>query len=355
MGNSQDIARQVEQRAKELLPPETRPELDAKFIKGCLDANERGDGVMFASLFRGKYLQNVTPKDDEWYKWTGNVWELDDFKSAVNVVEECTLEYQRMADPLKTAIETQDIDKKHPDAWKLDLYKKYTARINRLRGKSGANNALYWAPIVDKTMACKEHDFNQHPWLLPVQNGVIDLKKGVLTTGRPDDLMTKVLDLDYDPHADYSLWHDTLLDICGSEEMVAFLKRVFGYACTGHSFEQYFFVFIGPGRNGKGVLFSLIGKILGPFYHEISKAMILRQRTPPSPNAATEHLYSLLSKRVIVGSETNKGEKIDESAIKGLTGEDLVKCRPNFKSELIFPPTHTLFFAHQSPALRPDL
>lgn len=343
MADMSDIARKVEERAKELLPDDERPELDGKFIKQCLDANERGDGVLFATLFMDRYVQNVTPRDDEWYAWQGNVWAPDDFKSAVNVVEKCTLEYQRLAEELHVEIERDGIDKKHPDAWKLFLYNKYKKRVDRLRGKAGANSALYWAPIVQRSMACKEEDFNQHPWLLPVANGVIDLKTGALTQGRPADLMTKALDVEYDPHADYSLWHNTVVEICGSEEMAEFLKRSFGYAMTGLTVEQYFWVFIGPGRNGKGVIFSLIGKALGPFYHEINKAMILQQRNQPSPNAATEHLYSLLGKRIIVGAETNKGEKIDEAAVKWLTGEDRVTCRPNFKSEISFDPTHSLF------------
>lgn len=343
MADLSKMAQQVEERARELLPDEEWPEMDGPFIKQCLDANERGDGVLFALLFMGKYIQNVTPRDDEWYSWQGNVWAPDDFKSAVNVVERCTLEYQRLADELQVEIERDNIDKKHPDAWKLFLHNKYKKRVDRLRSKAGANSALYWAPIIQRSMACKEENFNQHPWLLPVANGVIDLKTGALNQGQPADLMTKALEVDYDPHADYSLWHKTVVEICGSEEMAGFLKRSFGYAITGKTIEQYFWVFIGPGRNGKGVIFSLIGKVLGPFYHEINKAMILQQRNQPSPNAATEHLYSLLGKRLIVGAETNKGEKIDGEALKRLTGEDKITCRPNFKSEISFYPNHSIF------------
>jgi len=339
----QEIAEQVNRRAAELLPEDVREPLDDKFVLACLGANERGDGCMFASLLKDQYLYNTTPNDGEWYSWMNHVWQIDDFRNSFQSVELCALEYLRMVDPLQKEIDDNGIDKKHPDAWKIALRDKYKKRVDRLRSEMGVKKTLTWAPVVDQSMACREPDFNKKHWLLPVKNGVIDLKTGALTSGRPADLMTRMLDIEYDPHADYSLWHKTLVEISGSEEIADFLKRSFGYAITGHAYEQYIWVFIGPGRNGKGIIFNLIGNIMAPFYHEINQGMLLEQRNAPSPSAASEHKYSLLGKRIIVGAETNKGQKIDASAIKQLTGEDKVLCRPNFGSEISFDPTHTMF------------
>jgi putative DNA primase/helicase len=184
-----------------------------------------------------------------------------------------------------------------------------------------------------------------------VNNGVIDLRTGALTTGRPDDLLTRAIDLDYDPHATCPRFEEFVREVSDSDEVADFLQRTFGYAITGNSFEQFIWVFTGPGRNGKGVLFSTIGDILGPYYHEISRAMLVEQKNEQSPASASEHKYSLLGKRIIVGAETNKGQKIDSSAIKSLTGEDRIVCRPLFKSEIVFKPTHTLFLhTHHIPA-----
>jgi len=343
------MAKAVEDRAAELLPTEERQPLDDQFVKDCLDANERGDGVMFASLFKDKFIYNITPKDGEWQAWNGNVWEIDHKSLAASAaVEECALEYQRILAPLKQEVEEKEIDKKHEEAWKLNLMKKYQSRVDRLRGRDGVSKVLHWAPIVDQSIACKEEQFDRNPWLLPCRNGVIDLKNGILTKGDPADRMTRCLDIDYDPHADYSLWEQVLQEITDSEkEMPEFLKRSFGYAATGHAFEQYIWVFLGPGRNGKGIIFNLIGEVLRPFFHTINPAMLLEQRNPPSPSAASEHYYSLLGKRLVAGSETNKGKKIDSAVVKELTGEDEINCRPNFKSEINFYPTHTMMLRTQ--------
>lgn len=339
----QAIAEQVRQRAAALTPPEEKPAPDPRFIKKCLDTNERGDGVLFASLNRDRYLYNTTPKDGEWYQWAGHVWERDEFRRAHAAVEDCALAYQAQADTLKDEIRENGIDKKSAEGWKVALCEKYQSRADRLRQATGMSRVLLWAPIVDPSMACRESDFDKEPMLLPVKNGVIDLRTGALIQGRPEDRLTRALDIEYDPHADYQPWIDFLRESSDSADIVGFLKRSFGYAMTGHSFEQYIWVFTGPGRNGKGVLFSTIGDILGPYYHEISRAMLVEQRNEQSPSAASEHKYSLLGKRIIVGAETNKGQKIDAGAIKSLTGEDRIVCRPLFKSEIQFKPTHTLF------------
>lgn len=344
----QNIAEQVRQRAAALTPPEERPMVDPRHVKRCLDTNERGDGVLFAGLHRDAFLYNTTPKDGEWYLWAGHVWERDEFRRAHAAVEDCAIEYQRQAESLKDEIQENGIDKKSEDGWKIALKDKYQARADRLRSANGVAKVLHWAPIVEPDMACRESDFDKEPMLLPVKNGVVDLRTGALVQGRPEDRLTRALDIDYDPHADYGPFQEFIEEVSGEKdsekkEISAFLKRSFGYAITGHSSEQYIWVFTGPGRNGKGVLFSTVGDILGPYYHEISRAMLVEQKSEQSPSAASEHKYSLLGKRIIVGAETNKGQKIDASAIKSLTGEDRIVCRPLFKSEIQFKPTHTLF------------
>jgi putative DNA primase/helicase len=341
------LAEQVGKRAAELTAGLDQPvKIDDKFRGDCLKHNERGDGIFYATLNRGKYLCNASAKDnksEEWFVWQDHCWRLDDYNESLDAVEDVALGYQDKLDRLALEIKESNIDGKHQEAWKLKVRDKYRARCERLRGLAGARKARQYAPIVDHTLACKEEEFDNHPDLLPVKNGVIDLRTGALTNGRPADLLTRRLDVDYDPRADYEHWQICIDEITGSPEVASFVKRSLGYAITGHSFEQFIWIFVGPGRNGKGTMFDLLGDIMGPYFHEISRAMLLEQRNEPSPSAASEHKYSLLRKRIIVGAETNKGQKIDPGAIKALTGENWVVCRPNFKSEIRFKPTHSVF------------
>lgn len=334
------IAEQVNARAAELTADRKRQELDAQFVRQCLDANERGDGVLFATMHKGKFLYNTTPKDGQWLRWAGNVWEVDDFRHAVAAVEECALEYDLQA--IECNAEADKISAKDESERLSSLAKKYAKRVDRLRTENGAKKVLSWAPVVDLDMACRESDLDRQPWLLPVRNGVIDLRTGVVLRGEPSDMMTRALDLDYDSGADYSAWCAFVEEVSGSPEVAGFLKRFFGYSITGHSFEQYIAVFIGGGRNGKGVLFSCLSAVLGPYYHVISPSMLTEQKIDPSPNAASEHKYALMGKRLVVAGENKRGQRIDAGQIKGLTGDDAIECRPNFGKVIVFAPTHTL-------------
>jgi len=338
------MAGKVIDRAQELEQEEDRlMDLEDDFVKSCLDANERGDGVLYATLHKGRYLFNTTPKDGAWLRWTGIVWEPDDLRDAFKAVEAVALQYeQRALDLFAEAEKLQESGKGEAADIVLDLAKRYRKRVDRLRTENGAKKALIWAPVVEKSMACRELELDRQPMLLPCGNGVIDLTAGVLLDGNPTDLMTKAIDVDYLKDADSAEWHKFVVEVCGSEKVAAFLKRFFGYALTGHSYEQYIAVFIGGGRNGKGVLFSCIGSVLGPYYHVISPSMITEQRFDPSPNAASEHKYALHGKRLVVAGESKRGQRIDAGQVKGLTGDDKVECRPNFGKTFIFDPTHTL-------------
>ncbi len=344
VGDIAAIRKLVGQRAAENTVASAAPEPELEQIGRCLAANERGDGVLYAELHRGRYLYNTTPKDGEWLRWDQVVWKVDDTRQSLAAVEAVAMQYQRLLDKVNQEIDDEGIDKKNDPEGKLELAKKIRGRIDRLRTENGTKKVLFWAPIVEAGFNCRDDDFDKKPWLLPCANGVLNLETGVLEQdGRPEDKLIRAIDLEYDPDADYGPWVELLDQITGDPEVTAFLKRSFGYAITGHASEQYFWIFTGPGRNGKGIVFSLLGSVLGPFYHEINRGMILEQRNEPSPAATSEHKYSLLGKRVIVAAETNKSQRVDMSAVKSLTGEDRITCRPLFKGEVSFLPTHTLF------------
>ena len=45
-----------------------------------------------------------------------------------------------------------------------------------------------------------------HPWLLNVANGSLNLRNGKLQSSRPEDLITKVAGVAYNPKASCELW-----------------------------------------------------------------------------------------------------------------------------------------------------
>jgi len=79
---------------------------DPRFIMQCLDHNERGDGILFASLHKGKfvYVKSRDEKAKAWFIWSGHHWEIDKADFHHSAVEDVALLYQRESENLKPEI-----------------------------------------------------------------------------------------------------------------------------------------------------------------------------------------------------------------------------------------------------------
>lgn len=383
---TQEITNIIEERAREILGDSPTKlynsdvALDLDFVRDCYLANERGDGLLLAAIIRGHFLYvNAPDGSGEWYTWEGHVWQKDEVNLLIDVADQVAQAYEEYAwdielkknDALTKAAEEREekvteIKQKYPEEearqkveklllkelpvpkWMPVAIKDYKKRAWQLRSKDRIARATFFAPKVDRSIQTRSKNLDQKAHLLPAKNGVIDLDRGIVVPGHPDDLLTQRIDVPFDPQIDYTPWLKILDDICihpkweGSEELPRFLQKLFGYSCSGFVNEEIITVFYGPGRNGKGTIIETITSVLGPFFHKANRSLFVEQKYEPSPSAASEHMFALLGKRLIIGAETNKGQNIDSGRIKDLTGGNTINFRKNFGSENVFSATHKL-------------
>jgi putative DNA primase/helicase len=374
------------------------PPIDGKYIRSCLENNERGDGVLFATLFKGRFVFNKKEKDDGWYGFNGVHWEKDKRNDAHDCVEQVAALYLREADRLLGLIDTAreslavanaliaeanatakhakqtknsdlqteaDIQGKAAEAeaakHKADLVsckayrKEFMRRVNRLRSVNGIEKTLTCAHrIGSDSLSVLGNEFDQRPWLLPCKNGVIDLQTGALRLGNPDDYLLHSIPYEYNPDPDYLLtgqnspcprWEKFISEILlDKPDIIAFLQRLLGYGITGLSTEHFLGVFIGDGRNGKGTMFETIKAILGELAWSIQPEMLLEQKNIRSSAGPSADLASLYGRRFVIASETDEGRRISGAMVKRLTGADTLTVRaPHDKYEYTFTPTHSLY------------
>lgn len=146
--------------------------------------------------------------------------------------------------------------------------------------------AKNFSPISDTG-----EDFDANPWLTGASNGVLDWQTGTLRAGDPADRITRSLGVPFDPDATAPRWErfiDEVFD--GDGDLIGFMHRYCGYACTGITRDQVLALFWGAGGNGKGVLMHMIAWVLGDYFGNMSFSTIeLKQRaTIPSDLAALE-------------------------------------------------------------------
>jgi putative DNA primase/helicase len=109
--------------------------------------------------------------------------------------------------------------------------------------------------------------FDKDELLFNCLNGTINLATGQLRPHSPDDNLTKIAPVNYNPEAVCPLWDDAILrSMGGDEEMVGFLRRVAGYVLTGSVQEHCMFLLYGTGRNGKTLLLDALLGVVGRDY-----------------------------------------------------------------------------------------
>jgi putative DNA primase/helicase len=183
--------------------------------------------------------------------------------------------------------------------------------------------------------------WDRDDWLTGAPNGVLDWRTGRLRAGDPADRITKSLGVQFDASATAPRWTqfiDQVFD--GDRELIGFIHRYLGYACTGITREQVLALFWGAGGNGKGVLMHLVAHVLGDYFSNMSFSTIeLKQRaTIPSDLAALE------GKRLVTASESGE-VRLNEPRIKALTGSDPVTARYLYGEPFTFTPSAKFILA----------
>lgn len=185
-------------------------------------------------------------------------------------------------------------------------------------------------------------DLDSDPWKLNVENGTIDLRTGELSPHKREDLITKLVETEYDPEAVCPTWDRFLDDIMGENQgLISFLQKVVGYALTGDCSEQCFFIFHGSGSNGKSTFIETIHALLKGY----SQKAEMRSFLVRNNEGANNDLASLCGARFVSAIETGRGKYLNESLIKELTGGDTITARFLYREYFQFTPTFKIFLA----------
>lgn len=216
--------------------------------------------------------------------------------------------------------------------------------------RSGRENLVKLA-ASHPAIAVTGDDWDLDPMLMGVENGVIDLATGQLRNGHPDDRITKVAPVIFDPQARCPRFERFIAEIFADQpELPAYIQRVIGYALTGITAEQCFWIWWGVGANGKSTLEeTLHSHVFGPDYCW----------TMPFPgggwsNAMTEYQKaSLVQRRKVSASEIQRRGTLNEELIKSLTGNDEINARHPYGRPFTYTPVAKIFLrVNDKPIIR---
>jgi putative DNA primase/helicase len=193
-------------------------------------------------------------------------------------------------------------------------------------------------------------ELDRDPWALNVANGTIGLRTGQLRPHRREDLLSKIAPVAFDPAATCPLWERCLDTWMGSNpDLVAYLRRVIGYALTADVSEQVLFFLHGAGSNGKTTFLNIIREMLGDYAIQAVSELLMVKTHEAHPTERAD----LFGRRFVATVETEQGKRMAESLMKQLTGGENLKARRMRENFFEVPPTWKIFLAsNHHPTIR---
>ncbi len=188
------------------------------------------------------------------------------------------------------------------------------------------------------------------PWLLNCSNGTIDLRTGELKSHDKNDLITKIIPVEYNPEADCPIWVCFLEKIMNwNYDLIPFLQRAIGYSLTGNTSEQCLFLMYGVGANGKSTLLNIISTLLGDYAQTASSDSFLLKKY----NTISNDVARMQGRRFISAVEAEGERQLAEVLVKQITGEDTISARFLYGEFFEFVPQFKLWLAcNHKPVIR---
>ncbi|OLC92127.1 MAG: hypothetical protein DMG35_00845 [Acidobacteria bacterium] len=205
-----------------------------------------------------------------------------------------------------------------------------------------------------KTVAVPPGAFDANPWLLGVENGILDLQgeKEKLVEGDLGLLVAKRAPVYYAPEVAGLRWDKYLERVQPDSEMRACLAQIFGACLTGIQIEKCFIFFLGEGGNGKSTFQRVMMEVLGDYAFKCKKALIFQPNRNAGEQAAGANDVADLAGMRLISAAEQVGKHWNLEFIKDYTGGEKQHARQLYQRRSNFKPTAKIVIpANEEPVM----
>ncbi len=290
--NLDDLLQQATQAAQQ----QARPEALGEYAISEALASELRGVLRFADHSR------------RWMHYNEGIWQpITDSAAAEIAVQAAEIYY------IREIAATADKDQK----------KRLTKLLESCYRSSVIDGALFFLAGKDG-FKTRPAEWDNHPYLLPCANGVIDLTNFAFLPHSPDYLFTKKAAAAYQPQAKAARWEAHLLRILPDADIRRHVQRTLGAALVGRSLDEHLEIWHGQqGGNGKSTTAEVVMKTIGDFCGLAAPDLLIQTRHEPHPT----RIADLAGKRIVFSHEVDEGKRLAESLVKSLTGDGRQKAR----------------------------
>ena len=266
-----------------------------------------GAGRLFADCFKGS-LRYVRERKS-WFFYENGVWS-EDVGSLIAMEK-----LKELADALMHyALTIQD----------ERVRKEFIRFCTRWQARHNREVFLKDAQSVHPISASV---FDVDPYVFNCKNGTLRLDTMTFSPHDPDDFLTKISDVTYDPEARCERFERFIGEITEDVQKARFLQKALGYGLSGDTqFECMFIMYGATTRIGKGTLCESVLKVLGK-YGCTSRPETLSVKINPNSTAPSEDIARLAGIRFVNISEPGKGLVLNAAQVKTMTGNDTINAR----------------------------
>ena len=296
-----------------------QPELNPRYL-----STDIGNSRLYSDYYSG--VARYVPERKLWYIFRGKRWEPD--IGGLKAMELC----KKLANALMVYAFNISDEQLRKDY--IDRCKKWQARRTRETILKDAQG-VYPIPM---------DAFDTDPFLFNCQNGTIHLKDMTFLPHAPEDKITKISDVIYDPDAHCDRF-DRFVDeiMSGDQDRARFLQRSLGYALSGDTrFECLFILYGATTRNGKGTLMESVLRVMGEYGSTVRPETISMKQNASSQNP-TEDIARLAGIRFANISEPSRGLLLNAAQVKSMTGNDTLNARFLHENSFDFQPQFKIY------------
>jgi putative DNA primase/helicase len=224
------------------------------------------------------------------------------------------------------------------------ICKDFAAKVNKSKdartlASARTISAVERIAAAERALAATVDQWDIDRWLLNTPDGVVDLRTGKMRPHRAEDYMTKMTAVGPSETAKCPLWLAHLKTVTNNNnDLMAYLKRYFGYSLTGSVQEHALLFCHGDGGGGKGTTVNTFAYVLGDYAAVADMELF----TYSKHDRHSTDIAALRGARFVTASETEQGRGWAEARIKQMTGGDKITARFMRQDNFTFMPQFKL-------------
>lgn len=201
---------------------------------------------------------------------------------------------------------------------------------------------------------------DNNPSLIGVQNGVYDLEKREFRVGRPDDYISRKVNVPYidfdNENPETSRKIDIINDFFNKILPIESVRKYMWLtiaSCLDGNPDAKFPILTGTGGNGKTILLEFLEETFGEYACKVSTTIFTAKSS--SPSTASPEIARLRNVRIVSAEETEEGSTLNVARMKELTGGNKISCRKLFEDlEEFKPQAHYFLVCNNLPKINSD-